>query len=143
MDESVKAFQRIGQDSEQLLPLIQSLSADWLANLRDDFPERERAQATLPLILRVLAESNVQWTFHYCESPIEHTLVDSLLAIHARMSPLSLVIAPNFLHSPNPAQAFRDVCSDMQKFTGEIKAEDKRPHAFLEHIQACGDEGRV
>lgn len=81
--------------------------------------------------------------FYYCESPIEHTLVASLLAIHARMSPLSLIIAPNFLHSPNPVQAFRGVCSDMQKFTDEIKTEDKRPQAFLEHIQACVDNNVI
>lgn len=140
-DATLEHLREVVQDESGLRDLLRSL---YEASL-DDRPASLRTPTLdrlLPLALDTLARFNTKWMFYYCESPIERIVVGSLLAIHARSTPLSLVMTPNFLHSLDPLQAFGKIREDMKRFTSEPRFSGSVA-AFLDHIGDCVNNGVI
>jgi hypothetical protein len=143
MNAESKEFHELAQDSKNLSVLINELHSQWLEDLEEKDDESVIAKQRFPLLLRNLARANLEWMDYYCESPIEKTMIASLICIHARHSPLSLIIAPNFLHREDPLEAFESVCEDMRGLVADVKGDSGNITAFIEHIKACRDNDQI
>ena len=142
MKPEIREFHDLVQDSETLRKLVVGLNSEWLEETASNEDE-SIVKKRFPLLLENLARANLEWMDYYCESPIERTLVASLLCVYARHKPLSLIVAPNFLHRKNPLEAFESACEDMKDFIAEVKGDSGGITAFLDHIKNCRDTGVI
>ena len=140
MKNVLAEFRDAAQSSDTLLPMIEVLWSEWLDCQEDDGWQHVRQSPGINLLLRQLGQANVKWMDYYCESPIERTMIGALLCLHAKWLPISLIIAPNFLHGPDPIQCFREVCADTENFVEQMKDGSNSPVVFLERIKECAEK---
>ena len=131
----------LAQNDGKLLDVIKALHQDWIEQVLANSAEAKLRRQSLTFVLDALAEHNAQWLEYYCESPIERTLVASMLLNYAANYPLRLIITPNFLHKVDPLDAFRSVCDDMKNFVSDERFASMPD--FMKHIRECYDAGVI